>query len=108
MLDHQPLIGSSAGVSYKLFDFTYNLDAIYSSGLRAGFANLEKLPDVIQLNAGVERDIEIPGIGKITDRLTALNLLNRINLIRPAEGIGIFQAAYSPRLTLLNTVTVPF
>jgi outer membrane receptor protein involved in Fe transport len=108
VLDHQPLIGASAGASYKLAGFTFTLDSIYSSGLRAGFANLEKLPDVIQLNAGVERDIEIPGIGKIIDRLTALNLLNRINLIRPAEGIGIFQAAYSPRLTLLNTVTIPF
>jgi outer membrane receptor protein involved in Fe transport len=107
-LDHQPLVGASAGASYKWMGFTFNLDGVYSSGLRAGFANLEKLPDVIQFNAGVERDFEIPGVGKITDRLTVLNLLNRINLIRPAEGIGIFQAAYGPRLTILNTVTIPF
>ncbi|HML11626.1 MAG TPA: TonB-dependent receptor [Stellaceae bacterium] len=108
VLDHQPLIGASAGASYKLGPWTFNLDGVYSSGLRADFADLQKLPDVIQLNAGIERDFNIPGIGKITDRITALNLLNRINLIRPAEGIGIFQAAYGPRLTLLNTVTIPF
>jgi outer membrane cobalamin receptor len=108
VIDHQPLIGASAGASYKLAGFNFSLDTTYSSGLRAGFADLEKLPDVIQLNAGVERDFEIPGIGKIIDRFTALNLLNRINLIRPAEGIGIFQAAYGTRLTLFNTITIPF
>jgi hypothetical protein len=76
--------------------------------LRAGFADLEPLPPVIQVNAGVQFDINAPGVGKVTDRLTALNILDRVNLIRPAEGIGIFQAAYGPRLTLLNTITVPF
>jgi hypothetical protein len=108
VLDHQPLFGASAGASYKWDLFTFNLDAIYSSGLRAGFADLEPLPPVIQVNAGVQFDINIPGVGKVTDRLTALNILDRVNLIRPAEGIGIFQAAYGPRLTLLNTITVPF
>ena len=44
----------------------------------------------------------------MTDRLTALNLLDRVNLIRPSEGIGIFQSAYGPRLTVMNTVTIPF
>ena len=37
------------------------------------------------------------------DRLTVLNLLDRVNLIRPAEGIGIFQSAYGPRFTVLDT-----
>jgi hypothetical protein len=40
--------------------------------------------------------------------LTALNLLDRVNEIRSAEGIGIFQAAYSPRRTLYGTVTLRF
>jgi hypothetical protein len=44
----------------------------------------------------------------VIDRLTILNLLDQGNLIRPAEGIGVFQSAYGPRLTVLNTVTVPF
>jgi outer membrane receptor protein involved in Fe transport len=108
VLDHQPMYGASAGASYKWDPFTFSLDAIYSSGLRAGFADLEPLPPVIQVNAGVEYAVNVPGIGKVTDRLTALNLLDRVNLIRPAEGIGIFQSAYGPRLTVLNTVTIPF
>jgi outer membrane receptor protein involved in Fe transport len=108
VLDHQPLFGASAGASYKWRLLTFSLDAIYSSALRAGFADLEKLPDVVQVNAGVQTEFFVPGIGKITDRLSALNLLNRVNLIRPAEGIGIFQSAYGPRLTVMNTVTIPF
>ena len=108
VLDHQPLVGASAGATYQLEPFTFSLNATYSSGLRAGFADFEKLPDVIQVNAGVQYDIAVPGVGKVSDRLAVLNILNRVNLIRPAEGIGIFQSAYGPRLTLLNTVTIPF
>ena len=81
---------------------------IYSSGLRAGFADLERLPTVVQINAGAQIAFRVPGVGEVTDRLTVLNLLDRVNLIRPAEGIGIFQSAYGPRLTVLNTLTIPF
>ncbi len=108
VLDHQPLYGASAGATYKWAPFTFSLDAIYSSGLRAGFADLERLPTVFQINAGAQIAFRVPGIGEVTDRLTVLNLLDRVNLIRPAEGIGIFQAAYGPRLTVLNTLTIPF
>jgi TonB dependent receptor/TonB-dependent Receptor Plug Domain len=108
VLDHQPLYGASAGATSKWAQFTFSLDAIYSSGLRAGFADLEPLPTVVQINAGAQIAFHVPGIGEVSDRLTILNLFDRVNLIRPAEGIGIFQAAYGPRLTVLNTVTVPF
>jgi hypothetical protein len=46
-------------------------------------------------------------VGTISDRLTILNVLDRINLIRPAEGIGIFQSAYGPRFTVFDAVTLP-
>jgi hypothetical protein len=108
ILDHQPLYGASAGGSYKWTQFTFSLDAIYSSGLRAGFADLEGLPPVVQVNGGAQYDFTVPGVGKITDRLTVLNMLDRVNLIRPATGIGIFQSAYGPRLTFLDTLTIPF
>jgi outer membrane cobalamin receptor len=108
VLDHQPLYGASMGVSYKWQPFTFSLDAIYSSGLRAGFADLTPLPTVVQINAGAQLDFTVTGVGKVTNRLTVLNVLDRVNLIRPAEGIGIFQSAYGPRLTVLNTLTVPF
>jgi hypothetical protein len=108
VLDHQPHYGASTGASYKWRQFTFSLDAIYSSGLRAGFADLEGLPPVIQVNGGVQYDFTVPGVGKVTDRLTVLNMLDRVNLIRPSTGIGIFQSAYGPRLTFLDMVTIPF
>jgi hypothetical protein len=108
VLDHQPLYGAAAGASYRLHDWTFVFDGIYSSGLVGGFADLDHLPTVVQLNAGVQRDFRIPGIGTVSDRLTVLNLLDRVNLIRPSEGIGIFQSSYGPRFTVLNTLSFSF
>jgi outer membrane cobalamin receptor len=105
VLDHQPLYGASAGASYKWQAFTFVFDGIYSSGLRGGFADLEQLPTVVQLNAGIQRDFKIPGVGTISNRLTVLNLLDRVNLIRPSEGIGIFQSSYGPRFTVLDMLS---
>ena len=108
VVDHQPLYGASAGASWRFGAYTLGADGIYSSGLRAGFADLEKLPQVVQVNLSAERSFQLAGVGVLTNRLTALNLFDRINLIRPAEGIGIFQSAYGPRLTFYDTVTLHF
>jgi outer membrane receptor protein involved in Fe transport len=108
VLDHQPLVGASAGATYDWKPYSFSIDAIYSSGLRAGFADTEALPPVIQVNLSAQRSFTIPGVGEVVDRLTFLNVLNRVNLIRPAEGIGIFQSAYGPRFTVFNSLTIPF
>jgi hypothetical protein len=108
VLDHQPRYGASAGASYRWQAWSLNLDGIYSSGLRAGFADLERLPEVVQLNLSVERSFQIAGLGVLTNRIAVLNLLDRVNLIRPAEGIGIFQSAYGPRLTAFDTLSISF
>lgn len=108
VLDHQPLYGGAAGGSYRWGELLVSLDAIYSSGLRGGFANEQRLPHVIQVNASVEYAIDVPGVGQVVDRVSVLNLFDRVNLIRPANGIGIFQTAYGPRATVLNTVSVAF
>ncbi len=108
VLDHQPLVGVSAGGTCTWKPYSFSLDAIYSSGLRAGFADLEKLPSLFQVNFAAQRTFRVPVLGEVTNRLTLLNILDRINLIRPAEGIGIFQSAYGPRFTILDALTVPF
>ena len=108
VLDHQPMYGAAAGASYNARPFTFILDGIYSSGLRGGYADLEKLPVVVQFNAGVQGDFTLPLLGKVSDRVTVLNVLDRVNLIRPSEGIGIFQSAYGPRVTLLDTFSIRF
>ena len=84
------------------------LDATYSSGLASGFADTQTLPHTFQLNAGAERTFDLGHGVPLSLRLTVLNVLDRVNEIRSAEGIGIFQAAYGPRRTLLGTLTVRF
>lgn len=107
VLDHQPLVGVSAGATYDWKPYSFSVDATYSSGLRGGFADEERLPAVLQLNVSVQRAFTIPGIGEIVDRLIVVNAFDRVNLIRPAEGIGIFQSAYGPRLTVYDALTFP-
>jgi outer membrane cobalamin receptor len=107
-LDHQPLVGVSAGLAWHGRHWAFSLDALYSSGLRGGFADQTALPQVIQANAAIERSFHVPGLGEVTNRITVVNLTDRTNLIRPADGIGIFQAAYGPRLTVTDTLSLRF
>lgn len=107
VLDHQPLVGFTAGAAWQWKPWLFSGDLTYSSGLRAGFADLEQLPSTFQVNVGIQRSLTIPRVGVIVDRLTVLNVFDRTNLIRPAEGIGIFQSAYGPRFTVFDSLTVP-
>jgi outer membrane receptor protein involved in Fe transport len=108
VLDHEPLVGFTTGVSWSWRDYRFAADGLFSSGLRGGFANEQELPKVYQLDLSAERTFHVPGLGTLVNRLTLVNALDRINLIRPAEGIGIFQAAYGPRRTIYDSLTIPF
>ena len=44
----------------------------------------------------------------LTNGLAVLNALDRVNLIRPAEGCGRFQSAHGPRCTSYDTLTLHF
>jgi len=46
-------------------------------------------------------------VGEVINRITLLNIFDCTNLIRPAEGIGIFQTAYGPTITVYDTITIP-
>jgi hypothetical protein len=108
VLDHAPLAGVTGGLAYRWRSWSAALDGVYGSGYRGGFADTERLPQTLQLNASVSRSWRVVGLGTLSNRLSVLNLTDRVNLIRPAEGIGIFQSAYGPRLTVLDSVSVSF
>ena len=108
VIDHQPLAGASAGASWRTGPWALAADGLYSSGLRSGFADLEQLPHVLQVDLSIERAWHTPGATLLTQRLALLNVFDRVNLIRPAGGIGIFQSAYGPRRTLYYTLTLRF
>ena len=107
VLDHTPLVGASGGAAYRWRDYQFTFDGLFSSGLRGGFANQTQLPKVWQFNLSAARIFEVPWIGKFENRIILLNIFDRTNLIRPANGIGVFQAAYGPRITVYDALRIP-
>ena len=107
ILDHTPLLGMSGGMAYQWHSYKFMIDALYGSGLRGGFANTDQLPVVWQVNLGAVRKFELPHLGELENRITLINIFDRTNLIRPATGIGVFQSAYGPRISLYDGLTVP-
>ena len=107
VLDHTPLVGASGGAAWRWRDYLFTFDGLFSSELRGGFANQDELPNVWQFNLSASRFFTIPKLGQIEDRIVLLNIFDRTNLIRPSSGIGVFQAAYGPRITVYNALTIP-
>jgi outer membrane receptor protein involved in Fe transport len=107
VLDHTALFTISGGIAYRWRDWLFALDTLFDTGLRAGFANTEGLPNVWQVNLSAAKQLNIPWFGQITDRVMLLNIFDRTNLIRPPNGIGVFQSAYGPRITVYNALTIP-
>ena len=107
VLDHTPLLGGSGGAAYKWKAWQFTFDGLFSSGLRGGFANRTQLPKVWQFNLSAAKTLDVPGLGRIENRVVLLNVFDRINLIRPATGIGVFQSAYGPRVTVYDALTIP-
>ena len=107
VLDHQPVTTVNAGAAYDWRRFKFSVDGEYNTGLRTGFANQLKLPHVFQVNLGLQRTFEIAG-HPLSNQLTLLNIFDRINLIRPSGGLGVFQSAYGPRFTVFDALTLYF
>ncbi|MGA8571821.1 MAG: TonB-dependent receptor [Desulfobaccales bacterium] len=96
--DHDQLYTISSGVSYQWWETLFTADMTFGTGLRAGFANREVVPDSVQLNLGVKRKFDLVGIGPVELRLAVLNVLDRINEIRTGTGVGVFAPQYGPRI----------
>ncbi len=107
VLDHTPLVGASAGAAYRWKTYQFTFDGLFSSGLRGGFANRTQVPKVWQFNLSAAKTLDVPGLGHIENRIVLLNVFDRINLIRPSTGIGVFQAAYGPAITVYDALTIP-
>ncbi|GEM_PF-222819 len=107
VLDHEPLVAVSGGLAYHWGKYLFSVDGIYGSGYVGGFANTQQEPMWWWINLGVARKFSLPWIGEVEERVIVNNVFNRTNLLRPAGGIGIFQAMYSPRLAVYNSIAVP-
>jgi outer membrane receptor protein involved in Fe transport len=101
---------ASAGASYRWGEMFATLDGIYGSGLRAGFANEQHSPDYAQFNAAVGRNF-YPWRSSdkpLTVRLSAVNLFDRVYLLRAATGVGEFAPQYGPRRGVFVELTQQF
>jgi outer membrane receptor protein involved in Fe transport len=101
---------ASAGGSYRWGPTFVTLDGIYGSGLRAGFANLQHSPDYTQLNAAAGRSFYPwrDNAGPLTLRVSAINLFDRVYVLRAATGVGEFAPQYGPRRGIFGEVTQQF
>jgi outer membrane receptor protein involved in Fe transport len=110
-LDHQGRYTGSGGAAYTLVKGTrLHTDFLYGNGLRAGFANLYKLPAYWEDNAGIEHvwHISTEGIRELRLRFDCLNVFNSVAEIRNGTGVGIAAPAYAPRRGYYGGLTLVF
>jgi outer membrane receptor protein involved in Fe transport len=96
-LDHDQRLASSGGVSYDCNGTRVGADYIYGSGLRADFANSAHLPQYYQINLSADRKIPIGDNKNVDIRLAAINVTDRVYLLRDGSGIGVGAPQYGPR-----------
>jgi len=107
-LDHDQRVTASYGCAYVLGRTTFSADATVGSGLRAGFANTEKLPWYMQLNLGVTHHFDESVIGRFDVRLSLINALGRVYELRDGSGIGVGAPQYGPYRAVYAGVTKHF
>jgi outer membrane receptor protein involved in Fe transport len=95
--DHAQTYTGSGGVSYLLAGTRFNVDMIYGSGLRAGFANTDHVPAYTQFNVGATREIQIPDRKPLDVRVAVINVFDTVYELRDGSGIGVFAPQYGPR-----------
>lgn len=108
-LDHDQLISGSLGSSYDFHTVKYNLDMIYGSGLRDGFANTDHLPFYEQVNANASHSFDLgAAYGLLDAKFSIINLFDRVYEIRDGTGIGVFAPQYGPRRAFFLELGKPF
>jgi outer membrane receptor protein involved in Fe transport len=98
-LDHDGTYTASAGASYTWKNNMVYLDVLYGSGLRAGFANLQKEPQYAPVNIGYQHIFHPNGMGKnvVKLRCDITNIFDESYQLRNATGIGVGAPQYGQR-----------
>ena len=106
--DHDQKNTASAGISYLWFGTLYTADATYGSGLRSGFANDSHVPANFQLNLGAMRKFTLGCLGPMEARMSIINALDEVNVIRSGTGIGVFAPQYGPKIGFFAGISKVF
>ncbi|HEX4329096.1 MAG TPA: TonB-dependent receptor [Burkholderiales bacterium] len=107
-LDHDQRVSISGGASYRLYNTEFSVNGFYGSGLRAGFANTDKLPGYTQVNLGAVQHLSTADLGKVDLRVSVVNLFNNAYELRDGTGIGVGAPQFGPRRGFFGTITKIF
>jgi outer membrane receptor protein involved in Fe transport len=107
-LDHNQAVTASAGISYTWENTKFYADLLYGNGLRAGFANEQKLPPYYPLNLGVEQTIPLGKAESMKLRFDLINILDQVYELRSGTGVGVGAPQYGPRRTLYGGASFDF
>ena len=83
-------------------------DFLYGNGLRAGFANLQKLPPYYPLNLGIEQKVQLTKTEAIKLRFDIVNILDQVYELRSGTGVGVGAPQYGPRRAFYAGVSFDF
>jgi outer membrane receptor protein involved in Fe transport len=106
-LDHSQQYTASGGITYNWRSWLFSITGTYGSGLRAGFANTDELPENFQIDLALEKGWQVPHVGNVKTRVVLVNVSDNINELRNGTGIGIFEPGYGQRRTVYGAITVP-
>jgi hypothetical protein len=81
---------------------------LYGSGLRAGFANTQKLASYWPVNLGIERTFDLGGTHKLKARIDAVNVFDQVYELRDGSGIGVGAPQFGQRRGLFLGVSYSF
>ncbi|MDB5805003.1 MAG: TonB-dependent receptor [Betaproteobacteria bacterium] len=107
-VDHDQRVSISGGASYRMGNTEFSANGFYGSGLRAGFANTEKLPGYTQVNLGVLQHLNTADLGKVDLRLSVVNVFNQSYELRDGSGIGVGAPQFGPRRGFFGTISKIF
>jgi outer membrane receptor protein involved in Fe transport len=106
--DHDQAVTASAGVAYTWENTRVYSDLLYGNGLRAGFANLQKLSPYYPLNLGVEQRIPLGKSESLKLRFDIVNILDQVYQLRSGTGVGVGAPQYGPRRAFYGGVSFDF
>ena len=111
--DHSQLYTASGGVAYTWYGTRYAADMVFGSGLRCQqpdnlVYNGCTVPSYEQVNLSISHRFDNAPGGPITLRLSVINLLDEVYLLRSQTGVGVFANQYGPRRSVYASITKEF
>ena len=107
-LDHNQAVTASAGIAYTWRDTRVYADLLYGNGLRAGFANLQKLPPYYPLNLGASETIHLNQRDSFELRFAIVNVFDEVYELRSGTGVGVGAPQYGERRAFYGGVSFDF